>query len=244
LAETCLDALVAVIVAPTCAACHEPLDHPTRNPACPRCWESIVPIAPPCCDGCGEPLPSWRIISIGEHRCPRCRRRRSAISRARAAGAYDGTLRTLLHAFKYQQRRSLACPLADLMRARGGEVLTGADVVVPVPLHRRRRRSRGFNQAQDLAAHLGLPMVLALRRVRATSSQADLPAAQRHRNVRNAFALGRRVTVRGLRVVLVDDVSTTGATLDACAHVLLEAGAAEVRAITAARAIARFTRDY
>lgn len=203
-----------------------------------------MPITPPFCDACGEPLPSWRIISIGERHCPRCRRRPSAISRARAAGAYDGTLRTLLHAFKYQQRRSLARPLADMMRARGGDVLTGADVVVPVPLHRRRRRRRGFNQAQDLAAHLGLPMVLALRRVRATASQADLPAAQRHRNVRDAFALGRRVTVGGLRVVLVDDVSTTGATLDACARVLLEAGAAEVRAITAARAIARFTKDY
>lgn len=241
-AETCLDALMAVIVAPTCAACHEPLDRPTRSPACPRCWESIATITRPFCDACGEPLPSWRTISVAEQRCPRCRRRRSAVSRARAAGAYDGTLRSLLHAFKYQRRRSLARPLAEMMRDRGCEVLNGADVVVPVPLHRRRRRSRGFNQAQDLAAHLGLPMVPALRRVRATSSQADLPAAQRHANVRDAFALGRRVSVRGLRVVLVDDVSTTGATLDACARVLLEVGAADVRALTAARAVARFSR--
>ena len=142
----------------------------------------------------------------------------------------------LLHALKYERRRSLAKPLGELMRRSGAELLQDADVIVPVPLHARRRRTRGFNQAEELARHLGIPVLRALRKVRATASQADLPAARRHANVRNAFALRWKVDVRGLRIVLVDDVSTTGATLDACARVLLHAGAAEVRALTAARA--------
>ena len=125
------------------------------------------------------------------------------------------------------------------MRECGAELLSAADVVVPVPLHRRRRRVRGFNQAEDLARNLGRPVTLALRRRRATQSQADLPAARRHVNVRGAFALRWRSDVRGCRVVLVDDVCTTGATLEACARVLREAGAREVSALTAARVATR-----
>jgi ComF family protein len=124
------------------------------------------------------------------------------------------------------------------MRRRGLAVLGGATCVVPVPLHASRRRHRGFNQASDLARHLGLPVVRALRRTRATATQTDLPAAQRHRNVRDAFVVTRRGrTLAGHVVVLVDDVSTTGATLEACARALKAAGAAEVRALTAARVV-------
>jgi ComF family protein len=100
-------------------------------------------------------------------------------------------------------------------------------------------RERGFNQARDMARHLGVPLVQALERTRATATQADLPASKRHANVRGAFRLARRVSVEGAIVVLVDDVSTTGATLEACATALLDAGAKEVRAITAARAVSR-----
>ena len=123
------------------------------------------------------------------------------------------------------------------MRNAGGDMLSEASIVVPVPLHRRRRRARGFNQAADLAQHLGLPVVEALRRRRATQSQTDLPAAKRHANVRGAFAIRRGVDVAGLRIVLVDDVSTTGATLESCARVLREAGALDVSALTAARVV-------
>ena len=162
-----------------------------------------------------------------------------AIDRARAIGGYDGALRSILHAFKYDGRRSLADPLGAMMRQRGADVLSGAACVVPVPLHPSRRRHRGFNQAADLARTLRLPMIDALRRVRATPTQTDLPAAQRHRNVRGAFALTRAGrTIHGLVVVVVDDVSTTGATLEACARTLKEAGAVEVRALTAARVVA------
>jgi ComF family protein len=126
------------------------------------------------------------------------------------------------------------------MRERGFEIIHGAQAAVPVPLHRSRRRQRGFNQAEDLAEALGIPVVTALRRVRATPSQVALPAARRHRNVRGAFAVTRNAaSLAGMRVVLVDDVATTGATLDACARVLKEIGVIEVRALTAARVVGR-----
>jgi ComF family protein len=116
-------------------------------------------------------------------------------------------------------------------------VLRDADAVVPVPLHPRRLRARGFNQSADLAEGLGLAVLHALARTRWTEPQTGLPAARRHRNVRGAFAVRRDAgDLRGLCLVLVDDVSTTGATLEACARALTGAGAAEVRALTAARA--------
>ena len=160
------------------------------------------------------------------------------ISRGRSIGAYEGALRDILHALKYDYRRSLAKPVAALMARRGAEVVQGADLAVPVPLHFSRQYTRGFNQAAELAAHVGLPVVQALRRTRATTTQTDLPEGLRHANVKGAFAL-RRPIASGAVVVLVDDVSTTGATVDACARVLLDAGAREVRALTAARAAAR-----
>jgi ComF family protein len=233
------DALLSVLLAPTCAACDLPLDEPTRGPVCQTCWNSIIPITPPVCETCGDPLPSWRAISIEHQRCPRCRRGGARISRGRAIGEYAGSLRTIIHALKYEGRRTIARELAARLARCGADVLDGADCVVPVPLHRSRRRARGFNQAAEIARRLPLSVNHALKRVRATPSQTDLPAAKRHANVRNAFALRRRAKVTGHIVVLVDDVSTTAATLDACARVLLEAGAREVRALTAARVVSR-----
>lgn len=190
------------------------------------------------------PLPSWRRHAIDDGRCPRCRRAPPVVSCLRAAGLYEGRLRDIVHALKYDGRVSLARPLAALMRARAGPVLEGADLVVPVPLHRQRQRERGFNQASLLARHLPVPAADVLARTRATPPQASLGRARRHANVRGAFgpanvwwtgqtcAVGR---VSGRVVVLVDDVCTTGATLEACARVVRAMGAADVRALTAAR---------
>jgi ComF family protein len=231
-----IDAIASVVLAPSCAACDEPLEHPTRGPVCDRCWHSILPITPPLCDRCGDPLPTWRTVSTALACCARCRRTARAVDRARAIGTYDGALRAVIHALKYDGRRSLARPIAAMMRRRGDAMIDGAACAVPVPLHASRRRHRGFNQANDLARHLGLPVVQALRRTRATATQTGLPAARRHRNVRNAFAPTRAARpLAGSIVVVIDDVSTTGATLDACARVLKEAGVKEVRALTAAR---------
>jgi ComF family protein len=232
------DALLVVVFAPACAACAAPLDEPSRGPVCDACWRAILPITPPVCDRCGDPLAAWRAISLPLARCPRCRRKPRSVDRARAIGEYEGALRAIVHALKYDGRRSLAAPLAAMMRARAGDLLGGVDYAVPVPLHPSRRRQRGFNQAADLARHLNLPICLALRRTRATATQTGLPAAQRHKNVRDAFALTRRGRrLSGAVVLLVDDVSTTGATLDACARVLKAADVKEVRALTAARVV-------
>jgi ComF family protein len=195
-----------------------------------------------------------------------------AIDRGRAAGHYEDSLREIIHAFKYEGRRSLAHPLAALMRRQAGDLLDDVDWIVPVPLHWRRARERGFNQASDLAralttrggagASMRRPRLLhALRRVRHTTVQAELPAARRHKNMRDAFALSTRPRITRLRcgedarprerimralsgscVLIVDDVSTTGATIEACARVLKDAGVKEVRAITAARVVTRPSR--
>jgi len=232
------DAVLSVVLAPSCAACDQPLSHPTRGPVCDACWGSILPLTPPLCDRCGDPLPTWRVVTVPLASCPRCRRTPRAIDRARAIGAYDGALRAIVHALKYEGRRSLARPLGDMMRERSAEIIAGAACAVPVPLHPARRRHRGFNQAADLARRLGMPVVPALRRVRATATQMGLPASRRHANVRGAFAATRAAaSLAGAVVVVIDDVSTTGATLEACARVLKEAGVAEVRALTAARVV-------
>ena len=201
-----IDALIAVTLAPRCAACAVPLDAPSDGPVCSRCW----------------------------------------IDARAGAGLYDGALRGIIHAFKYEGRRSLAKPLAAFLRAQRSWALSDADCVVPVPLHPWRRFRRGFNQADDLARQLELPVVHALWRVRATVAQTGLTAAARQRNVRDAFRLSPLLTRRTRShwiddrvVVLVDDVKTTGATLEACASVLAEAGAREVRSVTVARAVLR-----
>lgn len=233
------DGVVAVLLAPQCAACARLLDAPMAGPVCDLCWASIVPVTPPFCDACGDPLLSWRLLDRASERCARCRRVPSAVDRGRTVGEYEGTLREIIHAFKYDGRRSLAAPLARMMRERAGDLLADADTVVPVPLHPWRRLRRGFNQAAELARRLDVLVVQALWRVRATMPQSGLTAGGRRRNVRGAFRLSpfvRADRVRGRCMVLVDDVRTTGATLNACAQVLKEAGAREVRALTVARA--------
>lgn len=208
------NAALRFLLGPTCAACEAPLTEPLRSPVCSACWRAIARLPP--ADHAGGP---------------------HAFEAAQSAGQYEGALRAIIHAFKYERRRVLAAPLAAMMRVAGAALLDDADAVVPVPLHPWKRLTRGFNQADDLARHLGRPVWRVLRRRRHGPPQAGLPAARRHANVRDAFAARSR-RVRGATVVLVDDVMTTGATLDACGRALLAAGARSVRALTVARAAA------
>ncbi len=236
------NAIVRLLLSPPCAACDGPLPSPLESAVCATCWRGVQYVSTPLCRTCGDEL----LSGGADSRCGRCRTGPPRFVQARSAGRYDGSLRKIIHAFKYVRRRPLAAPLASLMRAAGRSVLDGADAVVPVPLHPFRMVRRGFNQADDLAVHLGPPVWRVLRRRRPGPPQADLPASERYQNVRQAFAVGwtpLRPMRRGRRlpprtVVHEDDVMTTGATLDACSAALLDAGITEVRALTAARAVA------
>lgn len=192
------------------------LEAPLDGPVCPACWQSIRLLPP---------------------------RAEAGADNAIVAADYRGPLRRIIHAFKYEARRSLARPLARLMAEAAAGVLADAACVVPVPLHPWKRLTRGFNQAADLAGFLGPPVVHALWRTRLTPAQVGLPAAERRRNVRGAFVASpllrerRRATfVAGRLVVLVDDVRTTGATLTECEQVLRSMGAHAVRSLTLAQA--------
>ena len=230
--------MLAVVWSPACAACAAPLTEPTRGIVCGGCWDAVA-------------RPGGGLAGGGEA----CRRTATRDGGPRTAawavGRYEGRLRAILHAFKYDGHRSLARPLARLMRRAGADLLVQADLVVPVPLHWRRRRRRGFNQAGELAAHLGVPVADVLRRTHATPSQVGLSRSERALSVRGAIAfvrgpslrrgsspVGTGSLVRGRSIVLVDDVLTTGATVDTCAAVLRAAGARRVRALTVAQAAA------
>lgn len=246
--ETAGNAIVKALLAPICVSCRAVLLRPLDGPICNRCWSSIPRISPPWCRQCGDALASG---DVPDALCTRCTEMPPQFMLARSAGRYEGALRELIHALKYDGRRMVAAPLARLMRHAGTEILDDADAVVPVPLHPLRLIRRGFNQADDLSRHLGLPIWRVLKRTRLRPSQAGLPAASRQSNTRGAFAYrpswhGPNRTGRashrpleGRTLVLIDDVMTTGATLDACSEILMEAGARSVRALTAARAVAR-----
>jgi predicted amidophosphoribosyltransferase len=151
------DALIAVTLAPRCAACARVLDRPLDGPICSECWLQVHPMRPPLCRTCGGMLPSWRTISVELSHCAACRRRPGSIDAGRAVGAYEGALREIVHAFKYEGRRTIGRRLGLLLRSASSELLADADCAVPVPLHAWRRMRRGFNQASDLARALDVP---------------------------------------------------------------------------------------
>jgi predicted amidophosphoribosyltransferase len=190
---TAANAAVKVLLSPTCLSCAATLERPLDSPVCASCWRSVSALTPPWCARCGDTLPSWR---TAETLCARCRRTSRQFLVARSAGRYDGTLRLIIHAFKYDQRRVLAGPLATLIKHAGSEVLDGADAVIPVPLHPWRALQRGFNQADDLARGLGQPVWPALRRRRAGPPQASLPASRHSRFAAGPLA-GWQPTGRG-----------------------------------------------
>ncbi len=243
--RTLLNALQAAALAPQCVACHQPLEHPLLGPVCQTCWASLTHLIAPACDRCGAPLPSAAVRASAPDvavRCSECERHERAIGRTRAALEYVGALRPIIHAFKFEARESLAVPLGARLRDCGGDLLAGAACTVPVPLHLWRRVSRGFNQAERLAHELGLPVVGALWRPHQTAPQSGLHADARQVNMRGAVAAApwlrhavRARYLEGQAVVLVDDVRTTGATLEACAVALKALGVQEVRALTVAR---------
>lgn len=208
---------------------------------CPGCRGQWTAVASPMCSRCGLVFQSRE----GEdHLCGRCLDQPGAFSRARATGIYDDSLRIAIHALKFKGKVALAGPLGKLLLDTFQYYWTAGDidVVAPVPLYRRRFRRRGFNQAYLLVrrwALSGETVIIRdlLVRTRATAPQTGLDRRQRRSNIKNAFAVSRCGQSAGKRVLLVDDVLTTGATADACAEVLLRDGAKRVDVLTLARAL-------
>jgi len=199
---------------------------------CDACQARIEPPPAPACIRCGHPTETERL-------CPRCQETASHLDRIASSAVFAEPLRAAIHELKYNNGRSLARPLGARMAAGWRQSQFAADVIVPVPLHAARLVERGYNQAALLArilsAEIGIPIdEAALVRAKATQQQARLKAVERRENVRDAFAC--RGDVAGKRVALVDDVCTTGSTLEACAAALRSSGASSVWAFTLARA--------
>jgi ComF family protein len=210
----------------------------TRIPVCRRCLKAPEPLSAEFfCVSCRTPFQNaFPLDAAG--RCALCRSGLRGFDAAYCFGAYEGVLRKLIHLYKYGRIKTLARPLGNLLAAalpREQEF----DAVVPVPLHWRRQWQRGFNQsemlARDMARRTGIPVVKALGRVQATVTQASLGNTSRRRNVAGAFQCKRALLVEGKRILLIDDVMTTGATATSCAQALKRAGARKVTLLTVAR---------
>ena len=197
---------------------------------CDECIDTIARLSPPWCGRCGIPIDS---------RC-RCDELSPAISISRSAAVYSGWVRRAIHLMKYENEPARIPSLAEFM-ASAARALPPFDALVPAPLHSARNRGRGYNQseilANELATHLGCQVSRCLVRTRSTRQQVGLDRDARHRNVTGAFAVVPAEKVAGKRLVLVDDVMTTGSTLNACAETLGAAGASWVGTLTLAREI-------
>lgn len=232
--------LASFVFPPFCTVCRRALG-PLERIVCEDCYDSISPVGPPFCQTCGTPLRNSR----GSH-CIRCREKGSPLKKTRAYGLYVGVVVEIVHSLKYGRKPSLARRMAVMMSnvALSDPVVRRADLLVPVPLHPARLRERGYNQAELLARSvsrtMGLPLSpRSLVRRRATRSQTLLNEEERRENVRDAFLVVREEEVRGKKVVLIDDVLTTGATLRSAGSALLEAGADEVYGLVYAIALTR-----
>ncbi|MDD5483613.1 MAG: ComF family protein [Kiritimatiellae bacterium] len=205
------------------------------------CWDCLAQIKFikfPYCLLCGNPASG---ILPRQYLCADCRKRRPFFDCARSAALYDGLMKEMMLDFKYRRAVWLGPDLGQLMCAclRAHFQVPEIDIIVPVPLHKSRARERTYNQsfllAGEIARRLGKRPVEGLRRLTATKSQTHLTSAERAANVRGKFAINRLCAVQNRRVLLIDDVMTTGATVNECARVLKEAGAQEVLVLTAAR---------
>ncbi len=231
--------LIDLALPPQCLACHAPVAE--MGTLCPSCWSRLKLIERPYCERLGIPFAydlGPGALSAEAIADP------PPFDRARAVTVYDDVARRLIHGLKYRDRLELARWMANWMARAGTGLIDAADIIVPVPLHRRRLWWRRYNQAamltRALAVRAGKPVANdALVRIRATAQQVGLSAEERDRNVRGAFRVRQegKASIAGRRVLLVDDVYTTGATVKAATRALLRAGAAAVDVLTFARVV-------
>lgn len=230
-------AAMDIVLPPRCLTCRVAVE--AQGSLCVTCWSRLNFIAGPVCAACGLPFAH----EIGpDALCAACIRKRPGYDRARAALVYDDASRGLILGFKHGDRTEAAPALARWLSRAGAELIAEADVIAPVPLHRTRLLARRYNQAALIANALGggrrvVPDLL--ERKRRTPSQGGLNARERRLNVRGAFLLRERhrELVHGKRILLIDDVHTTGATLEACARTLKRAGSVAVDTLCVARVV-------
>ena len=231
-------AIASLFYPPNCGVCGTAIS--SSEHLCPSCHDKAQRILPPFCTKCSEPFAG---AIEGEFTCANCAHRKLEFDAAVSTYRSRGVVRFVILQFKYSRQLHLRHPIAKwLAEAMADARLRDRvfDLIVPVPLHPARLRERGFNQAHLLATMLsqeiGVPVFGVLERIRYTTTQTAFDRIDRMENLHNAFRLRKKTTVRELRVLLVDDILTTGSTLSECARVLREAGARSVYAITAARA--------
>jgi competence protein ComFC len=236
-----LDAVLGLIYPETCQLCKTARASARDGLVCGRCWSQVRFIRPPFCERCGLPFPGE--IS-GAFECANCREMELHFSSARSAVVAKTAVLEIIHRFKYSRALWFEPFLADLLRREAVPALRGGswDLIIPVPLHPLKLREREFNQAERLARRLAgdlkIPLdARCLRRAAPTATQTRLNRSQRAANMKNAFAVQSGVRLDNRRIVLVDDVFTTGATTSACARALRAAGAADVCVWTVARGL-------
>ncbi|MFZ0213779.1 MAG: ComF family protein [Candidatus Acidiferrales bacterium] len=239
-----IDGLSSVLFPAPCQICDEILTTASLLPICDQCLSSLKPFRGPCCASCGRPFVSEVALEAAEPLCFACRRGVYAFERARSYGEYNDPMARAISLLKYEKLTRLGGWFAARLeeRIRSEPEIFSADVAVPVPLHPARLRERGYNQAEliarPLARKLKLPLgSYLLVRTRPRPARLLLSRRERWLTVRGAYEIRKGARVDNLRVLLVDDVFTTGATLDACARALKAAGAKTVTGLTVARVV-------
>ncbi len=243
-----LNGALGLLLSTSCAACGDGIGTTVRaSSATPRvcagCWDSIALPQPPFCPRCGVPFSSpFALTDSPGHVCGKCRDLPPAFDSARAAGLYDGALREIIHAYKYDGVSGLSATLGKWMAGYFRDRFPDEvfDVITHVPLHPKRFRERGFDQAWFLTRVLGRASGIPARpnlldRAKWDAPQFELTEVQRRENVHGAFIVRKPREAEGRRILLVDDILTTGATAAACAKVLKRAGSESVHVYTLAR---------
>lgn len=234
--------LLDILFPTACSYCSSSIGASVVPHFCEACCADFDSIAGPVCPRCGTPYDSPEALRASpDHLCASCRRKPPLFDQALSVAYFEGPLREAIHQFKYRPCRSLGQPLGLWMADRI-RTLAAIDMIMPVPLHVKRLRQRGFNQALLLAHRISVRHGITLfydnlARVRPTRPQVELTGEERIKNVAGAFALRSPEKIKDKHILLIDDVFTTGATMNACAAVLKHAGASQVTACTLARAL-------
>ena len=235
--------LISLLLAADCRVCQHPLEPSNFTFVCVDCWSKIKWLKAPYCSKCSRPLSST-LQDIPILLCPECRRQNFYFKKAFIPTLYEGVMKKVIHLLKYNKKMGIMRSLKKIIKSYFDHLdfsFSHLDLVVPIPLHRRKLKERGFNQAEliarVIARHLQVRLTKGnLKRVKATITQTTLSRKERRKNIKEAFEIKDKDGFQAKNVLLVDDVYTTGTTIKEAARVLKEAGVKEVYVFTLARA--------